>query len=106
MNASVHSIVPGKIRKLYIIKYKSSNGDEKYAEMRVHTFRKNTVYLICVHGHCKAKLSLKILPPIVTKQFKPKIYRLSDQVTADELEDPKNYGPFNHICTKGTFSYY
>ena len=74
------------------------NGDEKYAQMRPHKYRKNTVYLTCSHTGCKAKLSLTIIPPIVTKQKKPKEYILSDEVTDDELLDTKNYGPFKHKC--------
>ena len=70
------------------------NGDEKYAQMRPHKYRKNTVYLTCSDTGCKAKLSLTIIPPIVTKQKKPKEYTMSDEVTEAELLVTKNYSPF------------
>ena len=36
MNASLHSIVSSKIHNIYVIKYKLANGDEYYAQMRLH----------------------------------------------------------------------
>ena len=98
MDASLHSIAPGRKQKIYIIKYKLLNGDEKYAEMRPHRYTKNAVYLRCTRRSCKAKLSMKLLPPIFTKQIKTNYFTISDQVTEDELEDTKNYGPFDHRC--------
>ena len=45
---------------------------------------------------CKAKLSLTLISPLVTEQKKPKLYKLSDQVTEDEILDTKNYGTSEH----------
>ena len=49
---------------------------------------------------CKAKLSLTLISPLVTEQKKPKLYKLSDQVTEDEILDTKNYGKSEHKCTQ------
>ena len=44
MNASLHSIVSSKIHSSYVIKFKLANGDEYYAQMRLHRYTK-TIYL-------------------------------------------------------------
>ena len=60
-----------------------------------------TIYLCCCHKTvCKAKLSLTLISPLVTEQKKPKLYKLSDQVTEDEILDTKNYGTSEHKCTQ------
>ena len=47
---------------------------------------------------CKAKRSFTLISPLVTEQKKPKLFKLSDQVTEDEILDTKNYGSLEHKC--------
>ena len=99
MNASLHSIVSAKKNYTYVIKYKLANDDENYAQMRLHRYTKNGVYLRCCHKSvCKAKISFTIISPLVTEQIKPKLFKLSDQVTEDEIINTKNYVVSEHKC--------
>ena len=67
-----------KNKYAYAIINKLANNDEKYAQMRLHRYTKNAVYLRCHKSVCKVKKSLTIVSP--------SLFKSSDQDTIKTLE--------------------
>ena len=101
MNASLHSIVSAKIHDIYVMKYKLANGDEYYARMRLDRYtKKQIIYDVVTKHRAKQNCPQRLFHHLqVATWFRAKetdFFKLSDQVTEDEILDTKNYGTIEH----------
>ena len=100
MNSQLDSIVSSSRLPKYIIKYTLPNGDQKFAKMRWLRYTKKSVYLRCSNVICNAKLNIKIVSPDLIVSNGPKKFKLSEEVTDDDVLNKDNYGATEHKCRK------